>query len=117
MLIEAFGEEFYNGDWQAFVMFMVEDGCLDPRKGRVHQNEIFRLFKLALLREQERKRAAGKLKEHKGGLPRGRTRVVAREEGDVSPDESRKRKEGKPKSPPAGGGGRVVPEPLAESSA
>ena len=31
MLVEEFGEEFYNREWQAFVMFMVEDECLDPK--------------------------------------------------------------------------------------
>ena len=121
MLVEAFGEEFSDGDGQAFAMFMVKDECLDPKKGRVQQNEICRLFKLALLREQERKRIAGKLKGHKRGRQTGMTRVVGREEGDVTPEGATKKKEGEPKNPPAGGVVKAVPsqtpEPIAESFA
>ena len=74
MLDAGFGDEFYNGDWQAFVMYNVGDGCLDPKKGKLHQKEICRLFKLALLREQAGKRAAGKLKEPKRRVQTEKTR-------------------------------------------
>ena len=114
MLVEAFGEEFYKGDWQALFVFMVADECLDPKKGKLHQKEICRLFKLALLREQAGKRAAGKLKEPKRRVQTEKTRFFGQEEEEDSPAEAPKKKEGKTKISPEGGGGLAVPSPTRE---